>query len=478
MGGLDVEQIVNDVHSRLNATRVLEILRPERIDDVREAILRVKQKDPRRGGLAICGGRHAMGGQQFGSDCPLLDMTGMNRAIALDEERGLLTMEAGAMWPDVVRATRDLARSEQRHAIRQKQTGADTLTLGGAVACNAHGRGLLMGPIGEDVESLTLVDADGNVVECSRDREAELFRLVIGGYGLFGVVVRVTLRLCPRLKLQRLVDIIDIDDAVNAVYRRVADGCVYGDFQYAIDSRDDSFLRRGVMACYRPAPYDAAVDDETENLTREDWLQLLELAHRHKAAAFSKYAQHYLATHGRVYWSDTMQLSTYIPDYSEFLASRGLMGDGVQESLLIGEQYVPPGRIIEFLERSRAVLRETGVEDIYGTIRAIRRDETSFLPWAREDFACVIFNLRTPHTSTGIERTDETFRKLTDASLDLGGGFYLTYHRAATAEQVNRAYPQFREFLAKKEQYDPSGVFQSDWYRHYRRLFAEYGDKP
>jgi FAD/FMN-containing dehydrogenase len=173
-----------------------------------------------------------------------------------------------------------------------------------------------------------------------------------------------------------------------------------------------------------------------------------------------------------------MQLSTYIPDYSEFLASRGLMGDGVQESLLIGEQYVPPGRIIEFLERSRAVLRETGVEDIYGTIRAIRRDETSFLPWAREDFACVVFNLRRPHTAAGIERTHETFRKLTDASLDLGGGFYLTYHRAATAEQVNRAYPQFQEFLAKKEHYDPAGVFQSDWYRHYRRLFAERGDKP
>ncbi len=88
----------------------------------------------------------------------------------------------------------------------------------------------------------------------------------------------------------------------------------------------------------------------------------------------------------------------------------------------------------------------------------------------------MIFNLRTPHTAAGIERTHEAFRKLTDVSLDLGGGFYLTYHRAATAEQVNRAYPQFRDFLARKERYDPAGVFQSDWYRHYRRLFAERGD--
>jgi FAD/FMN-containing dehydrogenase len=248
-----VEQIVNDLHSRLNSTRVIEVIRPTGIDDVREAVLRAGRQTARRGGgLSVCGGRHPMGGQQFGSECLLLDMTGMNRAIGLDERCGLLTMAAGAMWPEVIGATRDLSRGVQRHAIRQKQTGADTLTLGGAVACNAHGRGLTMRLIGEDIESLTVVDAAGEVVECSRDRNEELFRLVIGGYGLFGLIVRVTPRLCQRRKMQRLVDIIDIDDAVNAVWRRVADGCLYGDFQYAIDSRDQSFLRRGVMSCYRP----------------------------------------------------------------------------------------------------------------------------------------------------------------------------------------------------------------------------------
>jgi hypothetical protein len=78
-------------------------------------------------------------------------------------------------------------------------------------------------------------------------------------------------------------------------------------------------------------------------------------------------------------------------------------------------------------------------------------------------------NLRTPHTALGIERTHETFRKVTDASLDLGGGFYPTYHRAATATQVARAYPGFRDSLALNERHDAAGVFQSDWYRHYRR---------
>jgi FAD/FMN-containing dehydrogenase len=137
-----LEQLVNDVHSRLNSTKVLEIVRPTGIDVVRETVLRVgRENAPGGGGLAVWGGRHAMGGQQFGSGSLLLDMSGMNGAFALDEERALLTIEAGAMWPDAIRATQDLSHGNQRFSIRQKQTGADTLTIGGAIACNAHGRG-------------------------------------------------------------------------------------------------------------------------------------------------------------------------------------------------------------------------------------------------------------------------------------------------------------------------------------------------
>lgn len=451
---------VNDVHSRLNATEVSGIVVPRTPDDVRRAV-----EDSRERGiaLAVSGARHAMGGQQFRQAARLLDMREMKRALHLDHQRGLLRIEAGAQWPEVVQAT-----AASRWGIRQKQTGADALTLGGSIACNAHGRGLLMGPLVDDVESLTLVDALGDVRTCSRDEDAELFSLVVGGYGLFGVVIDATLRLTPRLKLRRLVDVIDVDDALHAVGRRVAEGCLYGDFQYAIDATDDSFLRRGVFACYKPVPDDTAVDDEAADLSRESWLGLLKLAHTDKRRAFQAYAEHYLSTHGRIYWSDTMQLGTYIPSYAEFLADA--LGRDAPESLMITELYVPPDRIIDFMAAARQVLRSTGVEDIYGTIRSIRKDTTTYLPWAREDFACVIFNLRTPHSAKGIERSSVAARGLIDAAADLGGSFYLTYHRWATREQVLRCHPRFPAFLALKKRYDPGEVFQSDWYAHHLEL--------
>jgi hypothetical protein len=166
-----------------------------------------------------------------------------------------------------------------------------------------------------------------------------------------------------------------------------------------------------------------------------------------------------------------MQQSTYLPSYAEYLERE--RGDSPQrETLVIGEHSVPREHLMAFMQRARAVLRAHGSEVIYGTIRSILRDTVSFLPWAKDDFACVVFNLRTPHTAAGIERTAAAFRSLTDASIALGGSFFLTYHRHATAAQVEAAYPRFREFLQHKRARDPRELFTSDWYRHHRNAFA------
>ena len=147
---------------------------------------------------------------------------------------------------------------QSRWGIAQKQTGADRLTIGGALAANVHGRGLKMKPFIADVESFVLVDARGDIRTCSRTENAELFRLAIGGYGLFGVISTVRLRLIPRQKIQRVVEVRMIDDLPKAFEQRIADGFMFGDFQFSVDEKSDDFLRKGVFSCYRPVdPEDA-----------------------------------------------------------------------------------------------------------------------------------------------------------------------------------------------------------------------------
>ncbi len=456
--------MLNDVHSQLNPTTVARIERPRSLAELQAAIAQARASGQQ---ISVAGGRHAMGGQQFASGALHIDTGALDAVLGTDAERGWLHIEAGAQWPRIIEASH---RIHGGWGIRQKQTGVDAVSLGGSISANAHGRGLLMQPLGDDIENLTLINAEAQAVFCSREHNAGLFALAIGGYGLFGVIYSATLRLAPRQRLQRVVDIIDLDDAMNAVQRRVDEGCRYGDFQFAIDANDDSFLRRGVLACYRPVA-DSATQHDAADLPPETWLQLLKLAHEDKRAAFRLYAQHYLGTHGQCYWSDTMQQSTYLPSYAEYL-ERARGEAPLRETLVIGEHDVPREQLMAFMQRARTVLRAHGSEVIYGTIRSILRDTVSFLPWAKDDYACVVFNLRTPHTAAGILRTAAAFRALTDASVALGGSFFLTYHRHATAAQVEAAYPRFREFLQHKRAFDPHERFTSDWYRHYRDAIA------
>ena len=144
----------------------------------------------------------------------------------------------------------------------------------------------------------------------------------------------------------------------------------------------------------------------------------------------------------------------------------------VPGSEMISEFYVAPEALEDFAGTVRKDFREHHVALMYGTIRFIERDDESFLAWAREPYAGVIFNLCTEHTPEGQRHSAEAFRRLIDMGIRRGGSYYLTYHRYATREQVETCYPQFREFLRLKQQYDPEERFQSDWYRHYRDLFA------
>ena len=140
---------------------------------------------------------------------------------------------------------------------------------------------------------------------------------------------------------------------------------------------------------------------------------------------------------------------------------------------MICEYYVSRSKLPEFIKRMGAALIETEANLIYGTVRFIDKDDETFLAWAREPYACTVINLRVIHDEEGIEAAKRQFRAVTDLALDMDGSYFLTYHRWATKEQVLRAYPQFPEFIRRKLFYDPDERFQSEWYRHYRKMFAD-----
>lgn len=464
---------LNDRHSRLNRTRVLRVNQPESLSELTSLMAQARDL-----GVPVipCGGRHAMGSQQFSTDAIALDMRGLNRVLGLDVFAGIIEIQAGITWPEIL-AYLDCSRPEHgpnagEHgwSIAQKQSGADDLTIGGSLAANVHGRGLARGPIIEDVESLTVIDPEGRFIKCSRQVHSDLFRLIIGGYGLFGVISSVRLRLVPRQRLERVVRVIDSESLMGKFDDRIANGFLYGDFQFQIDDQSEDFLRRGIFSCYRPVTPDETDAREVPSLKRKDWLNLLHLAHVDKGGGFQAYQEHYLRTDLTQHWSDLQQFSIYVDDYHDKIDR--CVGSHFPGSEMITELYVPRGSLPRFLDLAREDLRRLGASVIYGTVRLIEQDSESFLCWAREPWACVIFNLCVEHSPDGLARAGNTFRQLIDRALEFGGSFYLTYHKFARRDQIEAAHPMFTEFLRLKKEQDPAERIQSNWYRHHREMFG------
>ena len=462
------QPVVNDIHSQLNRTAVDEVVRPRTVAELADVLRRARKRGR---AVSVAGGRHAMGGQQFARGSIHVDTRDLAQVIRFDRARGHLEVEAGIQWPALVRHYLDTQQNEAKPwGFVQKQTGADRFTIGGSLGANAHGRVLTRKPMIADVESFRIMDATGEVRTCSRGENPELFRLAIGGYGLFGIMTAATLRLVPRRKVERVVEMMNVDELMPAFESRIGDGFEFGDCQFSIDPASSEFLKRGVFSCYRPIEQDRPIPEDQKRLSDDNWRTLLLLAHTDKKEGFERYAKYYLSTTGQLYWSDLHQMSTYLDDYHVALDKQ--LGAKVEGSEMISELYVPRPKLADFMSAAAEELRRRAVDVIYGTIRLIEADDECFLAWAKQSYACVIFNLHTEHSSQGLEKSAQAFRSLIDLARARGGSYFLTYHRWATREQVDACYPQFREFMKKKREFDPDERFQSEWWRHQKRLFG------
>ena len=274
---------------------------------------------------------------------------------------------------------------------------------------------------------------------------------------MFGVVASVQLRLSPRRKVQRIVEEQDIESVMRAFDARIADGFLYGDFQFSIDSASDGFLRKGVFSCYKPVSDDTPMPAAQAELKPEDWMKLLYLAHADKEQVYRAVCRLLpLAPRGRCTGPTSISSSFYPDNYHQALDPMLKMPPGTE---MITELYVPRAKLADFMLAAREELRRRKENVIYGTVRLIERDDESFLAWAKQPYACVIFNLHVEHSEAGQARAADSFRALIDLAAERDGSYYLTYHRWARRDQVERCYPRFASFLRREEAFRSAAAF-------------------
>jgi hypothetical protein len=259
-----------------------------------------------------------------------------------------------------------------------------------------------------------------------------------------------------------------VENVVVAMRDRASDGHLYGEFLLSPNHESfNDFLRRGVLTTWSPVPIETPL--EPAAFPEETLRELLFLAHTDPYKAMRDAIAIYVATNGCVEWTDQMQMGGLPEGYHRAIDERIERPAGTD---VITEIFVPRDRLTSFLAAARALLRAGIVPVVHATLRLVETDEETFLPWAKERYACVTFHFHVPRSQAEVDRAAAAFRELVTEALERGGSFHLTYPRWATREQIEAAYPRFAEFLQLKQVYDPEERFQSDWYRHYRRALG------
>lgn len=183
--------------SRLNLTKVDTIIdvsgnRDSMINQLRAAL---KYSNQNKIPISIAGAKHSMGGHTMYPNGIQINMRPYKK-MQIDTVNDVLTIGSGALWEDAIDYLDNFNRSI---AVMQ---AFSSFSIGGSISVNGHGWQKNCPPISWSVVSFTLMNYRGEIVNCSRTENQELFSLVLGGYGLFGIILDVKLKIVANENLQ------------------------------------------------------------------------------------------------------------------------------------------------------------------------------------------------------------------------------------------------------------------------------------
>ncbi len=162
---------------------------PRSIDELRDVVTRANT-------LRALGSRHSFNSIADSTE-DLVSLDNLNRVIALDAARRTVTVEAGIKYGDLA-----VYLNRENFAL-PNLASLPHISVAGACATGTHGSGVAVGNLATGVVAMELVNANGEVIECSREKNGNEFDGMVVGLGAFGIVTKLTLEVIPAFVVQQ-----------------------------------------------------------------------------------------------------------------------------------------------------------------------------------------------------------------------------------------------------------------------------------
>ena len=442
------------------------VARPTTIDQCREVLAYCTQHN-----MTVCarGAGRGYGDIALNDGQALLDMSGMNRILAFDEEKAQISVEAGTRLIDIYQAV------HHKLLMLPASPTESHSSVAGAICANVNGKDAWRhGSFAQQIVRLTLLLASGETRVI--DRSDALFNAVVGGIGLLGVIVEATLQLCaipsPYVEINRI-PTPDVDALLRTMARveKSYDAAVVWVDAYARGAqvgrsvihaarwieRHESARKRGHILA---AGYKRLDDHRRFGLALHEKfgpvLSLLLYVQRPLVHFFNRL--YYLMgellykmdrfSNTELFLRFAFEASFTVPPAHLVCGPRGYT---VQLTF-------PRNRAREALVELMGICQSSPSPPVTTIMRAHKPDDC--LISFSEDGYSLNFEFHPKKRNERVSR--EAVDRLIDATVRYGGKVHLAKDQVLRPEQFYRVFPRYRDLLAIKRQLDPDGLFTSD----------------
>lgn len=446
-------KLISSDQSKLLPTRIKQVRSAQSPEELTDWIRQAKRNHET---ISIAGLQHSQGGHTYLADATVLDMTNYDMILDYAPKQRRITVQSGVTWAEIQQ------RIQPDGLAIQVMQSQNIFTVGGALSVNVHGRDIRYGSLLDTVESFRLLNADGHIVNVSRTEHPDLFRLVPGGYGLFGVILDVTFKLTEDEWYTEQTIALDYREYPTYFQQHVLDDADVRMHIGRISVAPDGFFKEMYVTNYRKT--DRTIPIEGEPLKQETIIALPKALLG--LSRYSDFGKNQLWSFQKSYF---LKQSGTFQSRNNVMRSDSAFMDYTSPSRteLLQEYFVPVESFVPYIDQLRSILTTEELNVLNITIRYVERDESAVLSYAKQDMFALVWLINTETDAASIRQTKRIVQKLIDVTLDHRGSYYLPYYPFATRAQFQQAYPKAASFQAAKQQYDPEAIFMNQFYIDY-----------
>jgi decaprenylphospho-beta-D-ribofuranose 2-oxidase len=441
------------------APSVADVLRSPDPEVVAKAVARVADAGG-RGVIARGLGRSYGDNAQNGGGL-VIDMTRLNTIHSISADTKLADLDAGVNLDQLMRAALPFG------LWVPVLPGTRQVTIGGAIACDIHGKNHhSAGSFGNHVRSMDLLTGDGRIHQLTpAGEESELFWATVGGNGLTGIILRVTIEMTPTETAYFIADG-DLTASLDETIALHSDGSE-ADYTYSSAWFDAisappklgrAAVSRGSLATIEQLP-----PKLRRNPLKFDAPQLLTLPDVFPNGLANKYT---FGPIGELWYRKSGTYRGKIQNLTQFYHPLDMFGEWNRAygSAGFGQyQFVVPTTAVEEFKGIVRDIQKSGHYSFLNVFKLFGPGNLAPLSFPIPGWnVCVDFPIK-----PGL---NEFLNELDSRVLEFGGRVYTAKDSRTTAETFHAMYPRIDEWIAVRRKVDPLRVFASDMARRLELL--------